>query len=124
MATVASAVLVLDSGEPEQLALFYSALLGGEVEYNPKADRFEVTAASGARLGFRRDTGFAPPSWPRPDDSQQTHLELLVPDGDLDAAERAAVTHGARPVDTRHGGNPDLRLYCDPAGHTFTLRAG
>ncbi|MCI3934639.1 VOC family protein [Streptomyces sp. AN091965] len=122
MATVETAILVLDSGEPEQLAEFYAGLLGEDVTYNPQADRFETVGASGTRLGFRRDTGFAPPSWPRPDDAHQTHLELLVAEGDMDEAERAAITGGARPVDTQRDGVREVRLYSDPAGHTFALR--
>ncbi|MFD9906300.1 VOC family protein [Streptomyces sp. NPDC059063] len=125
MAIVDTCILVLDSGEPEQLAAFYGGLLGGDVDFNPRDDRFEITGESGTRMGFRRDTGFTPPSWPRPDDSHQTHLELLVPKGDMDAAEREVISGGARPIDTNpQGGGADVRLYSDPAGHTFALREG
>ncbi|MGA4838201.1 VOC family protein [Streptomyces sp. G45] len=124
MAIVDAGILVLDCRDPEDLAEFYGALLGGEIAFNPSTDRFEITGESGTRMGFRRDTGFTPPSWPRPDDAHQTHLELLVAAPDMDAAEREAVKRGARPVDTNPSDDSqDVRLYCDPAGHTFALRA-
>lgn len=122
MTIVDAGMVVLDCAEPEQLAEFYRALLGGDSEFNPYTDRFEVISESGTRMGFRRDTGFTPPSWPRPDDAHQTHLELLVSKENMDAAEREAITRGARPVDTNPHSGQDRRLYSDPAGHTFALR--
>ncbi|MGW5698478.1 VOC family protein, partial [Streptomyces asiaticus] len=83
--------------------------------------RVEIVAPGGSRMAFLRDHGFAPPSWPRPDDSQQAHLDLLVED--IDAAERQVVDLGARPLDTKNnGGLRDTRIYSDPAGHPFSLR--
>ncbi|MEU9794329.1 VOC family protein [Streptomyces sparsogenes] len=123
MAAVETAVLALDCAEPEALAEFYATLLGAEIQAMTNADRIEIVAKSGARMAFLRDHGFAPPSWPRPDDSQQAHLELVVAEGDMDAAERQVIDLGARPLDTKHNGGPrDVRLYSDPAGHPFSLR--
>ncbi|MFH8796479.1 VOC family protein [Streptomyces sp. NPDC017941] len=123
MTIVEAGIVVLDCGEPEKLAEFYRALLGGQSEFNPRSDRFEVISESGTRMGFRQDTGFTPPSWPRPDDAHQTHLELLVSKENMDAAEREIITRGARPVDNNPHGSQDKRLYSDPAGHTFALRS-
>ncbi|MFP8885228.1 MULTISPECIES: VOC family protein [Streptomyces] len=119
-----TSVLVLDCADPEALAEFYANLLGAEVRRGVDPDFIEVTGAEGIRLAARRDHGFTPPSWPRPDDSLQAHLHILVPRDGMDEAEREAVGHGARPVDTKDNGGPrDVRLYSDPAGHTFTLVA-
>lgn len=101
-----TSVLVLDAAEPMELAEFYAGLLGAEVRVGSDPDFVEVTGHSGVHLAMRRDHGYAPPSWPRPEDSQQAHLRILVARDDLDAAEREAVGLGARPVDSSHRGGP------------------
>ncbi|KOG88765.1 VOC family protein [Streptomyces varsoviensis] len=115
-------VLVLDSAEPEQLAEFYAGLLGGESRLGEDPDFVEVTGRHGVFLAIHRDHGYAPPSWPRPEDSQQAHLRIVVAREDMDEAEREAVNLGARPIDTKENNGPrDVRTYSDPAGHSFTL---
>ncbi|MFE0104746.1 VOC family protein [Streptomyces sp. NPDC059009] len=121
---VAAAVLVLDCAEPEQLAEFYGELLGAEIPRERDLARIDITGSGGARMAFRRDNGAAPATWPRPDDSQQAHLQLLVPRADMDAIERRVMDLGGRPLDTKdNDGTHDCRLYSDPAGHTFSLRS-
>jgi len=122
MAVPKTGLLVLDCAEPQELADFYAAFLGAEVRHGRDPDLVEVVGASGIHLAVRHDHGYAPPSWPRPDDSQQAHLRILVAREDIDEAEREAVALGARPLDTKNnGGVRDARLYSDPAGHPFTL---
>ncbi|MER7765069.1 VOC family protein [Streptomyces sp. NPDC097619] len=119
-----TSVLVLDCAEPEALARFYAGLLGGEVTAGRELDLVEVTGADGVRIAVRRDHGYAPPSWPRPEDSHQAHLRILVDEADLDEAEREAVSLGARPVSADGPDGPGTtRLLSDPAGHSFTLAA-
>lgn len=122
MAVPKTSVLVLDCAEPKELADFYAVLLSAEVHVGQEPDIVEVVGHRGVHLAIRRDHGYAPPSWPRPDDSQQAHLRILVAREDIDEAEREAVGLGARPLDTKNnGGIRDARLYADPAGHPFTL---
>jgi Glyoxalase-like domain len=117
-----SAVLVLDAAEPVELAEFYAALFEGETRVGTDPDYMEVVGGAGVRLAIRRDHGYAPPSWPRPESSQQAHLRLLVERGDMDAAELELIELGARPLDTKDNNGPrDTRIYSDPAGHSFTL---
>lgn len=122
-----TSVLVLDTTDPDPLARFYAALLGATVEpAGGDHDLLLVSGPSGVVLGIRRDLGHAPPSWPRPEDSQQAHLQILVAPHALDEAEREAVSLGARPVAAEHDGpgagpRTDLRRYMDPAGHSFVL---
>ncbi|OKI61740.1 VOC family protein [Streptomyces sp. MJM1172] len=119
--------LVLDCAEPEALARFYAEFLdasAGRSSADP--DLFLVTGATGVLVGIRRDPGQAPPSWPRPEDSQQAHLHVLVAPDRLDQAEREAVALGARPVGagqdgTRLDDRTDVRRLTDPAGHAFLL---
>ncbi|MFD3573086.1 VOC family protein [Streptomyces sp. NPDC058644] len=117
-----TAVIVLDCAKPEELAEFYAELLGGTSGMGEDPDYIEVFGADGIRLAVHRDNGYAPPSWPRPEDAQQAHLRILVDRGDMDEVEREAVGLGARPVDTKDNSGPrDTRTYSDPAGHSFTL---
>ncbi|MFD3695520.1 VOC family protein [Streptomyces sp. NPDC058646] len=124
MTVAKTSVLVLDCAEPESLAHFYAELLGAEVRAGEGLDMVEVVGGAGVHLAVRRDHGYAPPSWPRPEDSQQAHLRILVAPDDLDEAEREAVSLGARPVSSDPEDGPrEARLLSDPAGHTFTLAA-
>ncbi|MER7316551.1 MULTISPECIES: VOC family protein [Streptomyces] len=120
-----TSVLVLDCAEPLELAGFYAALLDAETRVGNDPDFVEVVGNSGVHLAIRRDHGYAPPSWPRPEDAQQAHLRILVERGAMDEAEREAVGLGARPVDTGDTaiGSHDVRVYADPAGHSFSLAA-
>ncbi|MEU0277562.1 VOC family protein [Streptomyces sp. NPDC088147] len=122
MTVTKSSVLVLDCAEPAELALFYSEFLGAETRLGADPDFVEIVGHHGVRLAIRRDHGHAPASWPRPESSQQAHLRILVSQDEMDEAEREAISLGARPLDTKHNGGPrDVRVYSDPAGHSFTL---
>ncbi|MCX4985906.1 VOC family protein [Streptomyces sp. NBC_00572] len=122
-----TSVLVLDSTDPEPLARFFATLLGATV--HPAGDDHGlllVSGHAGVVLGIRHDPGQAPPSWPRPEDSQQAHLQIFVAPDALDEAEREAVSLGARPIaaerdGTRTDRRTDLRRYTDPGGHAFVL---
>ncbi|MEU8434448.1 VOC family protein [Streptomyces sp. NPDC029216] len=124
-----TSVLVLDCAEPEALARFYASLLGAQVgPAGADGDLLLVAGTSGTVLGIRRDPDHVPPSWPLPEGSQQPHLQILVAPEALDAAEREAVTLGARPVgaegeESRPGSRTTQRRYADPAGHAFVLVA-
>ncbi|MFI1505354.1 VOC family protein [Streptomyces sp. NPDC020597] len=120
MALVKAGVVVLDCAEPEKLAEFYKALLDAE-EIDRSANRVEIRSEDGIRLAFRRDVNATPPSWPRPENSLQAHLDFLV--DDLDDVERRVVGLGGRPLETKGAPGPhEERGYADPAGHSFTLR--
>ncbi|MEU3607962.1 VOC family protein [Streptomyces sp. NPDC035033] len=121
--------LVLDGTDPEPLARFYAALLDGTVEPSgADHDLLLISGTDGVALGIRRAPDHIPPSWPRPEDSQQSHLWILVAPEALDEAEREAVSLGARPVTAEHNGSrtdrrTDARRFMDPAGHAFVLAA-
>ncbi|MFC5213676.1 VOC family protein [Streptomyces coerulescens] len=120
MPVVKAGFVVLDCAEPEKLAVFYTELLEGE-QTDATANRVEIRGADGTRLALRRDMNATPPSWPRPENSLQAHLDFVV--DDLDEAERRIVGLGGRPVATREPAGPyEERGFSDPAGHSFTLR--
>ncbi|SFF32310.1 VOC family protein [Streptomyces mirabilis] len=120
MALVTAGVVVLDCAEPEKLAAFYSELIEAE-ETDATANRVEIRGADGIRMAFRRDVMATPPSWPRPENSLQVHLDFQVTD--LDEVERRIVGLGGRPIETNDPASPfEERGYADPSGHSFTLR--
>ncbi|GAA1189850.1 VOC family protein [Streptomyces hebeiensis] len=122
MTVAKTSVLVLDCAEPAELAEFYSAFLGAGTRIGADPDFVEIVGHAGVHLAIRRDHGYAPASWPRPESSQQAHLRIMVSREEIDEAEREAISLGARPLDTKHNGGPrDTRTYSDPAGHSFTL---
>ncbi|MET9625228.1 MULTISPECIES: VOC family protein [unclassified Streptomyces] len=124
MTVTKTSMLVLDCAEPQALAHFYAELLGGEIQVGEDPDLIEVIGGSGVRLAIHRDHGHAPPSWPRPENSLQAHLRILVGPEDIDEAEREAVSLGARPLDSDAEEGPrEARLFSDPAGHSFTIAA-
>jgi catechol 2,3-dioxygenase-like lactoylglutathione lyase family enzyme len=105
--------VVIDCPDPATLARFYSALLGVSVTY--ESEDWVVIARDdrSSGLAFQRSTGHRPPEWPRPDRSQQFHLDVMV--DDLDLADREVLALGAHPLP---GGD---HVYADPAGHPFCL---
>ncbi|RZU36598.1 hypothetical protein EV284_4092 [Streptomyces sp. BK022] len=120
MTLVKAGVVVLDCAEPEKLAAFYEEFLDGE-QTVASANLVQIRGADGFRIAFRRDVNATPPSWPRPENSLQAHLEFMV--DDLDAAERRIVSLGGRPLETRDAVGPhEERSYSDPSGHSFTVR--
>jgi hypothetical protein len=120
MALVKAGVVVLDCAEPEKLAVFYKELLEAE-QTDESANRVEIRGCDGFRLAFRRDVNATPPSWPRPENALQAHLDFVVED--LDEAERKVIGLGGRPLETKDASSPyEERGFADPAGHSFTIR--
>ncbi|MFD4790644.1 VOC family protein [Streptomyces sp. NPDC058459] len=120
MTLVKAGVVVLDCAEPEKLAAFYGELLDGE-QTLASANLVQLRGADGFLIAFRRDVNATPPSWPRPENSLQVHLEFMV--DDLDEVERRIVSLGGRPIETRDAVGPnEERGYSDPSGHSFTVR--
>lgn len=119
MAVATLGAVVLDCPDPVALAGFYAELLGGKIEDSGEG-WVELTGGAGTPLAFQPAPGFVPPQWPRPDASQQLHLDLKVPD--LDAAEREVLALGATVLDAEDR-KRTFRVYADPAGHPFCLCA-
>ncbi|MGW7281957.1 VOC family protein [Streptomyces sp. NPDC054844] len=122
MAVAELGAVVLDCPDPHSLARFYAGVLGGTVE-DKSDDQYEwvdLNLPGGQTLAFQGSPGHVPPKWPGPDGAQQFHLDLDVKD--LDAAEKAVLELGARPLDAEDRART-FRVYADPAGHPFCLCA-
>jgi len=101
----------LDCSEPQRLAAFYLALLGGRQLWAKESSvGIEV---SGAVLVAQRVEGYLPPVWPG---TSIVHLDLTADDIDV-AAERAVGLGATWPEQP----DPRWRVLLDPAGHPFCL---
>jgi catechol 2,3-dioxygenase-like lactoylglutathione lyase family enzyme len=110
-------VFAFDCPNPRQLADFYAAITGCEVERDD-GEWVQLRSDGGAALAFQRADDHQPPVWPSADRSQQAHPDFDV--DDLDAGEAAVLALGARKADVQP--SPDsFRVFLDPAGHPFCL---
>jgi catechol 2,3-dioxygenase-like lactoylglutathione lyase family enzyme len=112
--------VVLDCADDVELARFYHALLGGEVNRPDRRWSLEdgwstLHLPGGFVLCFQRVPDHRPPRWPDPAHPQQSHLDLGVTD--LEAARASAEAAGATLLDEQGG----WVVLADPAGHPFCL---
>lgn len=118
MAVARLGSVALDCAEPQPLAEFWAALLGGEIAFT--SDDFVAVQISGGWLATVKVSGYRPPTWPSDELPKQMHLDLAV--DDLDVAEVEAVRLGARKTDEQPA--PERwRVLLDPAGHPFCITA-
>ena len=101
----------LDCGDPQQLADFYRALLGGRQLWAKESSvGIEIP---GAVLVAQRVDGYVRPVWPG---TSIVHLDLTA--ADLGAAAEQAVALGATLPEQP---DPRWQVLLDPAGHPFCL---
>jgi catechol 2,3-dioxygenase-like lactoylglutathione lyase family enzyme len=113
--------VVLDCPDPLELAQFYSALFGLEIDEHGDGDWRSLTGP-GSGLAFRRSEDYVPATWPGLD-AQQLHLDLIVED--LASGHATVVALGAEPLDPVDAPPAEnergWRVYADPAGHPFRI---
>lgn len=114
MAIATDPGIVIDCPDPRELASFYGAILGAELEGS--GDWVDLRSEHGS-ISFQQVTDYRAPEWPGQDGPQQMHLDLMVED--LDAAEVAVLELGARKHEHQPG--ESFRVYLDPAGQPFCL---
>ncbi len=122
MTTVKFSVAALDCPAPLELAAFYAALTGLEVE--PLGDFpvedvtwIELLNHGHATIGFQKVPSYVAPTWPEGSVPQQLHLDFTVED--LDESEALALRLGAIKADFQPG--ESFRVFLDPVGHPFCL---
>jgi catechol 2,3-dioxygenase-like lactoylglutathione lyase family enzyme len=116
--------VVLDCPDPRELAQFYSALLGLEIDENGDDDWQSLTGPGSSlgfsTLAFRRSEQYVPASWPG---NADLHLDLIVED--LPSGHASVVALGAEPLDPLDPPPAEIargwRVYADPAGHPFRI---
>ncbi|MFF0945963.1 VOC family protein [Kocuria sp. CPCC 205300] len=114
------ASISLDCPDPDQLAAFYSGLLGLEEAFATPDRGVIALAGAGPMLTLMRVDSYLAPSWPEGPQHQQMHLDIAVED--LEPAMTGALTLGA--ITAGHQPAPkQWRVLIDPAGHPFCLTA-
>jgi Glyoxalase-like domain len=122
MTTIRFSVAALDCPAPLELAVFYAALTGLEVEPLgdfPPADVtwIELLNSGHTTIGFQKVPSYVAPTWPEGSVPQQLHLDFSV--DDLDESEAHALRLGATKADFQPG--ESFRVFLDPVGHPFCL---
>jgi len=109
--------VTLDCSNADELASFYSALLGWEKGAKPGWAWVSVPGKYPYLL-FQEIAGYEPPVWPWTPDAQQqmAHVDFAV--NDLEKAVQHAVSCGAVFASEQYS---DDYIMLDPAGHPFCL---
>ena len=116
MSTIRLGAISLDCADPGPLSTFWAELLGGEIAFT--REDIAVVKLEHLLLTAMRVENYTPPTWPAESVPKQCHIDLEV--GDLDDAERRAVSLGA--VRAQSQPEPESHLVLiDPAGHPFCL---
>ncbi|NMR28646.1 VOC family protein [Crystallibacter degradans] len=112
------ASISLDCPDTDQLAAFYSRLLGLEEAFATPDRGVVALSGAGPMLTLMRVDSYVPPSWPEGPQHQQFHLDVAV--SELEPAVASALTLGA--TEAEHQPAPDQwRVLVDPVGHPFCL---
>ena len=125
MTTIKFSVTALDCPAPLELAAFYAALTGLEVEplgdFPPEdVTWIELLNEGHPSLGFQKVPFYVAPTWPEGPIPQQLHLDFTVTD--LDEGEAFALGLGATKAEYQPGDT--FRVFLDPVGHPFCLVLG
>ncbi|TNM42802.1 VOC family protein [Nocardioides albidus] len=119
--------IVLDTTDVPELAEFYRRLLGWSYPEGFDIEEFTdwraIVGPSGERLAFQQVDELPPTTWPTIEVPQQVHLDLAVESrADLEESHQRALGLGAVVrLDRSDDAEEPLRVYADPAGHTFCL---
>lgn len=127
MAARSNAQLVgvcIDCRDADELAHFYSGLLGWEIAATDGEDWRQLRSPSGELgLNIQGEPDYEPPVWPESAGRQQKMLHLEIEVTDLEAAVRSVTGAGGSEAEHQP---PDrdpsaIRIMLDPAGHPFCL---
>ncbi|MFV0413624.1 MAG: VOC family protein [Oscillospiraceae bacterium] len=113
--------VVLDSGNAEELSLFYEKLLG----WTRLVGEEFITLSNLQQAGFptwitfQQIDGYTPPVWPAVPGKQQQmeHLDFHVEN--MEEGVQHALACGATLAETQL--EEELRVMLDPAGHPFCI---
>ncbi len=121
----------LDCADAEELAAFYTKILGWEITARDDPDTrlggsgwIAIGDPSGGMgLSFQAEEWYAPPVWPEEPDAQGKMIHFEMHADDLDAAVALVIAAGGREAPNQPADRDPstLRVMLDPAGHPFCL---
>lgn len=112
MSTISLDSIAVDCPNAEELAAFYAALLGVELE----GDCIHVNDGK-VEIWFQQVENYQAPTWPTQERGQQVHFDFAA--RDWDAAVARAESLGATRAPVVSEGH--VVVMQDPAGHTFCM---
>lgn len=125
--------ICIDCGDAEELAIFYSRLLGWEIGARDTPQSRKGGAgwvalrnpSGGIGLSFQAEEWYEPPVWPEEPGQQTKMLHLDMGADDIDAAVALVISLGGKlaPHQPEDRAGEDLRVMLDPAGHPFCLES-
>jgi catechol 2,3-dioxygenase-like lactoylglutathione lyase family enzyme len=113
----------LDCADAEQLAQFYSSLLGWPITARDRAWFQLRDPGGGVGLNIQGEEWYQPPVWPEQPGAQDKMLHFEIAVGDVETAVAIAVAAGATVASPQPADRDPhrLRVMLDPAGHPFCL---
>jgi hypothetical protein len=114
--------LVVDSRDPETLAVFWSAVLGYRELSRDEDGAIEIGPEEGFG-GAAPTLVLAPVADPAPG-KVRLHIDLSPTDRDQDAELERLLSLGARPADVGQTGEESWHVLADPEGNEFCLLRG
>lgn len=116
--------MCIDCADAEQLAAFYSRLLGWQITARDGRGWVQVRdPAGGVGLNFQAEEGYRAPAWPEVPHGQDKMLHFEFQVDDLERAIAAVVGAGGAiaPHQPPDRDQRRIRVMLDPAGHPFCL---
>jgi catechol 2,3-dioxygenase-like lactoylglutathione lyase family enzyme len=113
----------LDCADAEELAQFYTRLLGWQITAGANTWFQLSDPAGGVGLNIQAEEWYQPPVWPEQPGARDKMLHFEIAVSDVNAAVAYAVAAGAT-VASPQPTDRDLdqmRVMLDPAGHPFCL---
>jgi catechol 2,3-dioxygenase-like lactoylglutathione lyase family enzyme len=109
--------MTVDCPEPNVMADFYAALLGGTVIRRTPGQAELDTGER--RIYFRAAADYRPPTWPSPEVPLHSHFDYVVEDPH--AVTQHLLPLGGSLAAHQDPNDPHLLVMLDPAGHPFCL---
>jgi hypothetical protein len=109
--------MTVDCPEPNVMADFYAALLGGTVTRRIAGEA--KLDAAGRLIYFRAAPDYRPPTWPSSEVPLHSHFDYVVEDPH--AAAQHLLRLGGSLAAQQDPSDPHLLVMLDPAGHPFCL---
>jgi catechol 2,3-dioxygenase-like lactoylglutathione lyase family enzyme len=117
--------LCLDCADAEELAAFYTRILGWAEQTRDDDGSWILLRdpGGGVTLSFQAEDWYRPPVWPEHPDAPSKMLHMEIEVDDVDAAVATVVAAGGRVAHSQPTDRDpqQLRVMLDPAGHPFCL---
>ncbi len=116
--------MCIDCEDADELAAFYSRLLGWETTASDGKDWRQLRdPAGGVGINIQGERWYRRPTWPEEPEAQHKMMHFEIEVDDLEATVAAAVEAGGReaPAQPEDRDQDRIRVILDPAGHPLCL---